>query len=150
MPRKIKQFFSLVKASVHTSMKKTQYEVYVNLYQETAKVSLASCSCKVDHGGCCKHVAALLFQLLDFIQLEATEVRDDLTCTHLLQQWHVLSGQEMKTAVLFNQVKFSKATKQTNKLCTRTTHQHTMNIACNPAPLFSIEVKASDIEKIKR
>ena len=31
----------LVKASVHASMKKTQYEVYVHLYQETAKVSLA-------------------------------------------------------------------------------------------------------------
>ena len=52
-------------------------------------------------GGCCKHVAALLFQLLDFIQLEATEVPDDLTCTKLLQKWHVFSGEEMKT-VLFD------------------------------------------------
>ena len=80
---------------------KTWYEVYVYLSQETAKVSLASCLCKVDLGGCCKHVAALLFHLLDFIQLEAREVPDDLTCTKLLQQWHVFSGEEMKT-VLFD------------------------------------------------
>ena len=80
------------------------------------KGSLASCSCKAGLGGCCKHVAALLFQLLDFIQLEATEVSDDLTCTQLLQQWHVLRGEEMKTAALFHQVKFSKAAQQTNKL----------------------------------
>ena len=66
----------------------------------TAKVSLASYLFKVSVGGCCKHVAALLFQLLDFIQLEATEVPDDLTCTKLLQKWHVFSGEEMKT-VLF-------------------------------------------------
>ena len=52
-------------------------------------------------GGCCKHVAALLFHLLDFIQLEATEVPDDLTCAKLLQQWNVFSGEEMK-AVLFD------------------------------------------------
>ena len=43
----------LVKASVRASMKKTQCEVYVHLYQETAKVSLASCSCKAGLRGCC-------------------------------------------------------------------------------------------------
>ena len=46
-------------------------------------------------------VAALLFHLLDFIQLEATELPDDLTCTKLLQQWHIFSEEEMKT-VLFD------------------------------------------------
>ena len=61
-------------------------------------------------GGCCKHVAAGLFQVLDFIELELTEVPDDLTCTQLLQQWHVPSCEDIKTAVLFDSVKFSKAT----------------------------------------
>ena len=94
-----------VKSNVKNLMtkrwEKIWYEVYVNLSQETAKVSLASCLCKVDLGGCCKHVAALLFHLLDFIQLEAREVPDDLTCTKLLKQWHAFSGEK---------VKFSKST----------------------------------------
>ena len=62
----------------------------------------------------------------------------------MLQQWHVPGGEEMKNAVLFHQVKFSKATSQHN------TPTNYMNIACNPAPSFSIEVKASDIDKIIR
>ena len=79
--------------------------------------------------------------LLDFIQLEATELPDDLTCTQLLQQWHVPSGEEMQIAVLFNQVKFSKATSQHN---TPTNYEY-----WNPALSFAKEVKASDTEKLK-
>lgn len=133
--------FFLVKSSVHASMKKTQYDVYVHLHQETGKVSLASCSCKAGLGGCCKHVAALLFQLLDLIQLEATEVPDDLTCTQLLQQWHVPRTEEMKTAVLFDNVKFSKATAQKTK---KTNYEYS-----NPAPSYAKQVKVSDINKLK-
>ena len=73
--------FFLVKSNVHASMKKTNYSVYVHLRQDTGKVTHASCCCKAGKGGCCKHVAALLFQILDFIQLELTEIPDDLTCT---------------------------------------------------------------------
>ena len=64
------------------------------------EVSYASCSCVAGRGGCYKHVAALLFQILDFIQLELSEVPDDLTCTQLLQ----------KTGLLFDSNKFSQAT----------------------------------------
>ena len=78
--------------------------------QETAKVSLVSL-CEADLGGCCKHVAALLFPLFDFIQLGATEVPDDLTCTKLLQKWHVFSGEEMTTLTTV-----SKIWQHTNKL----------------------------------
>ena len=53
--------FFLVKCNVHASMKKTQYVVYVRLHQDTGKVSHASCLCPAGQGGCCKHVAALLF-----------------------------------------------------------------------------------------
>ena len=38
----------------------------------------------VGKGGCCKNVAVLLFQILDYIQLELTEVTDDLTCMFLI------------------------------------------------------------------
>ena len=39
--------------------------------------------------GCSKHVAAILFQLLDFCELELSQVPDEKTCTEELQQWHV-------------------------------------------------------------
>ena len=99
-----KEKFILVKCNVHASMKKTQYVVYVHLHQDTGKVSHASCSCPAGQGGCCKHVAALLFQLLDYIQLELTEVPDDLTCTSNgmyhqminLKQHYFLSRQNLR------------------------------------------------------
>ena len=95
--------FFLVKSNVHASMKKTNYTVYVHLNQtSTGKVSHANCSCKAGQGGCCKHVAALLFQILDFIELELTVVQEDLTCTQLLQQWHVPSNDKLETALLFD------------------------------------------------
>ena len=51
-----------------------QYIVYVQLHQDMGKMFHANCSCTAGQGGCCKRVAELLFQLLDFIQLELTEV----------------------------------------------------------------------------
>ena len=78
----------LIKGCVDASMKKKSYIVYVHLNQVTGEVVHSHCLCKAGKGGCCKHVAALLFQILDYIQLELTEVPDDLTCTQLLQQWH--------------------------------------------------------------
>ncbi len=79
-----------------------------------------------------KHVAALLFQILDYIELELTEVPDDLTCTQLLQQWHVPnSSEKLATAVLFDQVKMSKATSKREK-------QYTADYN-NPAPAFTKE-----------
>ena len=64
-----------IKCTVYASMKKTNYTVYVHLKQDTGKVIEAKCSCVAGNGGCCKHVAAALFQVLDFIVLELTEVQ---------------------------------------------------------------------------
>ena len=133
--------FFLVKCNVHASMKKLKYTVYVHLHQDTGKVSYASCSCVAGRGGCCKHVAALLFQILDFIQLELSEVPDDLTCTQLLQQWHVPSSEDLKTALLFDNIKFSKAT--STRKCDN------MEKLNNPAPTFSKNVTQNDIRKLR-
>ena len=133
--------FFLVKCNVHASMKKVQYTVYVHFHQDTGKVSTASCSCVAGQGGLCKHVAALLYQILDFIQLELTEVPDDLTCTQLLQQWHVPASEDLKTAVLFDNIKFSKAT--STRKCYNTNNTN------NPAPAFARNVTDTDIKKLK-
>ena len=131
-----------IKCTVHASMKKTNYTVYVHLNQDTGKVIEAKCSCVAGNGGCCKHVAAALFQVLDFIELELTEVPDDLTCTQLLQQWHVPSCENIKTAVLFDSVKFTKA------ISTKSS-SHSTEIY-NPAPAFAKTVTDSDVQKINQ
>ena len=135
--------FFFVKCNVHASMKKVQYTVYVHFHQDTGKVSTASCSrsCVAGEGGLCKQVAALLYQILDFIQLELTEDPDDLTCTQLLQQWHVLASHDLKTAVLFDNIKFSKAT--STRKCYNTNNTN------NPAPAFARNVTDTDIKKLK-
>ena len=121
-------------------MKKTNYTVYVHFNQDSGKVIEARCSCVAGNGGCCKHVAAALFQMLDFIELELTEVPDDLTCTQLLQQWHVPSCEDIKTAVLFDSVKFSKPTSTSSS-------SHDIQIS-NPAPAFAKTVTNSDVQKL--
>ena len=66
--------FFLFKCVVHACIKKAHYVVYVHLHQDTGKISCASYTCTAGKGGCCKHVAVLLFQIPDYIQLELTEV----------------------------------------------------------------------------
>ena len=89
---------------------------------------------------CCKHVAALLFQILDVIQVELSEVPDNLTCTQLLQQWHVPSSEDLKTALLFDNIKFGKAT--STRKCYKVEN-------INPAPGFAKNVTQNDIRKHK-
>ncbi|XP_028416374.1 uncharacterized protein LOC114540378 [Dendronephthya gigantea] len=131
-----------LKCTVHASMKKIEYSVNVHLKQDTGEVIEARCTCVAGNGGCCKHVAAALFQMLDFIELELTEVPDDLTCTQLLQEWHVPSCENIKTAILFDSVKFSKATSTKSS-------SHLIEIS-NPAPAFAQTVTESDIQKLNK
>ena len=56
-----------LKCTVHASMKKTEYAVYVHFKQDSGEVIEARCTCVAGNGGCCKHVAAALFQMLDLL-----------------------------------------------------------------------------------
>ena len=51
------------------------YNVYVHLNQRSGDLIYFKCSCKAGQGGCCKHVAALLFSLVDYSNLGYTVVR---------------------------------------------------------------------------
>ena len=51
----------------------------------------------------------MLFQIIEYVQLELTEVPDDLTCTLLLQQWHVPRNDELNEPILYEDVIFEKA-----------------------------------------
>ena len=73
---------------------KKQYIVYVHLDQSSGDVVYAKCCC-------CKHVAATLFQLLDYIELDLSDIPDDKTCTQDIQQWHVRKKSTAQEALLF-------------------------------------------------
>ena len=109
----------LVKCNVVASMKKDRYEVYIHLCQKSGEVFYAKCSCKAGAGGCCKHVAATLYQLVDYKELNAKTVPDDKTCTDILQQWHVPGEAPNLEAVLFSNLTFEKADLDKDKNKTR-------------------------------
>ncbi len=58
---------------------------------------------------------ALLFQLLEYIQLDATVIPDDFTSTQLLQQWHVPTNDELDEAILYEDVVFERASYEKDK-----------------------------------
>lgn len=64
----------LVKGQVHASMKQQTYLIYVHFNQSTEQIVHANYTRKAGKGGSCKHVAALLFQIIDYIQLELKEI----------------------------------------------------------------------------
>ena len=109
----------LVNCNVVASMKKDRYEVYIHLCQKSGEVFYAKCSCKAGAGGCCKHVAATLYQLVDYKELNAKTVPDDKTCTDILQQWHVPGEAPNLEAVLFSNLTFEKADLDKDKNKTR-------------------------------
>ncbi len=97
----------LVKGKVHASMKPVVYQVYVHLDQVTADVCYAQCSCKAGKGGCYKHIAALLYTLVDFHNMELVEISPDLSCTQIGQKWSVPSKKASK-AFKFDVIYFEK------------------------------------------
>ena len=115
----------LVKSRVCASMKQQSYTVYVHLSQTNGKVVQAMCSCKGGAGGCCKHVAATLFQIHDFCELGLSTVPDDKTCTDVLQQWNAAKNSDAQGPIPFTQLKFEKAmietikTKEKDRFCLR-------------------------------
>ena len=101
----------LIKARVSASMKSISYSVYVHLNQVNGDVEYAKCSCKAGQGGCCKHVAALLYTILDFVNLNLKQIPGNPTCTQLPQTWSVPSGssKSLEKAVKFEELLFEKA-----------------------------------------
>ena len=58
--------------------------------------------------GCCKHVAAALYQLIDFKMCEVKSIPDDKTCTDILQQWNIPGEQKQTNAVPFENLNFER------------------------------------------
>ena len=60
----------LFRGAVKPSFKTTgSYSTVVALSKISGYVLGAQCNCKAGAGGCCKHVAALLYNILDYVEL---------------------------------------------------------------------------------
>ena len=105
---KVEKLSFIVKSFAVASMKKDRYTVYVHLCQLFGDILYGKCNCKAGASGCCKHAAALLYQLVEFKQLNLDFIPDDKTCTDQLQQWHV-PGEGMNHPIKFSELKFEKA-----------------------------------------
>ena len=79
-------FNALVQASFKTSV---NYSTSVCLYRSNGAVCGAHCKCKAGGGGCCKHVAALLYCVLNYSESQLKVIPDHKTCTDKPQQWNV-------------------------------------------------------------
>lgn len=75
------------------------------------EVEYAKCSCKGGQGGCWKHVAALLYTVLDFVNLNLQQIPEELTCTQVGQKWSVPSGSSktLDKTVKVEELLFEKA-----------------------------------------
>jgi hypothetical protein len=109
----------IVKSNVAASMKRKQYEVFIHLCQSTGEILYSKCHCKAGAGGCCKHVAASLYQLVDYKELDIKVVPETETCTDVLQIWHVPGESSNSEAILFSNLNFEKADAFKDKNSTR-------------------------------
>ena len=71
------------------------------LYIAIAHVQLAN--------GGNENIVALLFQIIEYKQLDMTEITDHLTCPKLLQQWHVPIKEQSDDPVLYENIAFKKS-----------------------------------------
>ena len=135
------------KGSVN-AMKSNTYTVYVHLSEENGNVLYPNCSCIAGKGGQCNHVVALLFQIIEYKQLDITDVPDQPTCAQLLQQWHVPRKDESDEPVLYENILFQKAIYDKNINGKKRKRAHQAHQDFNPTPHFARTVNPSEIDKL--
>ena len=104
----------LVKADVGASINSIKYPVYVHLDHVSGEVE-SKCHCKAGQGGCCKQVAALLYTLLDYVNMDLKGIPRDITCTEVGQKWNVPSKYHAAKAFKFQDLLFEKAEERKNE-----------------------------------
>ena len=127
-------------AQVKPSMKMTGcYSTVVTLSKSTGYVIGAHCKCKAGAGGCCKHVAALLYNILDYVELGLAAIPEDKTCTDKPQRWNRPKTSASIGPILFSEIQFVHHTygkRKAEATATRMTELKKYR-AC-PEPLQSI------------
>ena len=141
--------YFLVRGRVNAQMKKCEYNVYVHFKQRSGQISYARCECPAGKGGCCKHVAALLFQMLDYKELELEEVPDAMSCTEKLQTWNVPAGHESTGAVLFEELLFEHASYERDRTGRKRPLVRGKREDYKAAPSFAEKVKKEDLQRLR-
>ena len=117
-----------------------------------------------------EHVAALLYTLMDYVNIDAEVVPADLTCTQISQKWHIPTSANMtlKKAVKFNYLIFEKSEENKKRkrpvvsgvrenFCATPSFAHTLlpeelhtlvrNLsACNSSALFCRAVESNNFQ----
>ena len=91
--------FCFFETKVKASMTRNKtYRTKVRLKKNTAEVDGAYCNCKAGSNGYCKHVGAVLYTILDFVESGFQEIPPNKTCTEKPQEWHKPRTQTPKNA----------------------------------------------------
>ena len=77
-------FRGIVKPSFKTT---GSYSTIVALSKISSYILGTQCSCKAGAGGRCIYVAALLYNILDYVELRLAITAENKTCTNTTQQW---------------------------------------------------------------
>ena len=100
--------YSLFHAYIKPSFKSTgEYSTVVSLGKLSGYVVGANgqCNYKAGAGGCCKRVAALLYNILEYIELGLSEIPQDKS-TEQPQQWHKPCKNVADGPVFFSEIQF--------------------------------------------
>ena len=91
--------FCFFDAKVKASMTRNKtYRTKVRLKKNTVEVDGAYCNCKAGANGYCKHVGAVLYTILDFVESGFEEIPPNKSCTEKPQEWHKPRTQTPKNA----------------------------------------------------
>ena len=97
----------IFQTEVKPSMKTTRsYSTVVALSKLTGYVIGSCCKCKAGAGGCCKHVVALLYNILDYVELGLAAIPEGKTCNDKPQQWNRLKASASNGPILFSDIQF--------------------------------------------
>ena len=93
--------FCFFETKVKASMTRNKtYGAKVRLKKNTAEVDGAYCNCKAGANGYCKHVGAVLYTILDFVESGFKEIPPNRSCTEKPQEWHKPRRQTPKNATV--------------------------------------------------
>ena len=96
-------FHGIVK---HPSKTTGSYSTVVALSKISRKVIGAQFNYKAGTGGCCKHVAAFLYNILDYVEFGLANIPEHKTCTDTTPQWNRPRNIPGDGPILFYEIPF--------------------------------------------
>ena len=80
------------------------YAVLASYSKASGYVVDAQCNCKAGAGGCCKHITALLFNILNYVELALSNIPKNKICTDMPHQWNQPINSVDNGPILFSEI----------------------------------------------